>query len=470
MGQTQSMIPLLFTKRSTSEAHRKWQIFFFIAYGALAWIFAVYGKFGLALGYLALSLFFALPIIDLDLFSPVALMAHAFGIYFFLPLAFADSYLSATLLFIVGTLIASLMLYLCLPKLNFGQARWIGKAQYPRTTLITTAISMQLVGYIGFIISTRLAGFSNPLAVLSDSVKYRFFMMVGGMTYVTELLGFLIITPAIIVAVAFYLHLVSKKIFLSITLAALFYGLATGSRGALIGIVIQILFVRHILHRRVGISLVLLLMLIVIPFIAIAGQYRMLKYANESGTLENVVSELDMQDIVKLAFSRLDASRMFNELMAAYDEGPQFGISYVELPLQVVPRAFWPDKPMLPNPEMTRIIGRDDPYLDIAFDFGIFGETYINFGWLGILIGSLIIVVISGSMEIVYEAAKNQRNPVCIITCAFLLLIPCEVVVAGLDEIIIIGSFEVVKILMLRKLFFTATKSKAIRKIDGALP
>lgn len=460
------LTPLLFT-RGPGRPNRGWQHLFLIIYTALMVLFLILGDWGFAACYAILAAFFALRSSDLDLFAPMSLVAHSFGIYFLLPLSLIRNRTPGTLTYICGTLIACLGIYLFLPRLNFGFGRWLGEDMRLRKSFLTIAASMQALGYAGFFLSTRLAGYSNPFGVFSSPLKYRFFMMVGGMTYVTQMLSFLLMTPVIGIALAYYMRLTSRKIFVAFIVAALFYSLATGSRGAPIGLVLEIFLVRHLLHKRISIALVLGLMLIFIPFIAVAGQYRMVKYSNQNGTLASVLSHLDAKDVVEIAFSRLDAAEMFDELLDAYHQGPRFGESYFMLPVDIVPRAFWPSKPRLPNPEMTRIVGRNDPYLDIAFDFGIFGETFINFLWVGMLAGALIVVLVTGPMQCIYEYAKAKRSPACILFCALMIFTPFVLVVSGLVETIIVSSFAFLQVLVLRTLFFKRVAGPPISALAG---
>lgn len=436
-----------------------WQRLFVAVYCVASLVSLALGNFVFALCFAALSLFFALNTTDLDLFAPMSMVAHAFGIYFLLPLALMHDRDPVTLPYIAGTLIATLLIYVSLPRLNFGFGRRLGRDFVFRKSLMKTITLMQVMGYIGFLISTRLAGYSNPIKVFADPLQYRFFMMVGGMTYFTELLSFFIMIPAIVVTVACYMKQTSRIAALWVVSAAIIYGLATGARGSLISLVIEIFLVRHLLHKRIGIRLVLFTLCLVVPFIAISGQYRSLRYVSENVSLRDVVSQLSFNDIVQLAFSRLDAARMFDALIVArHHQEPKLGLSYAEIFIEAIPRTFWPNKPRLPNPEMTRIVGRDDPNLDIAFDFGIFGETFLNFSWYGILIGAGIIAIVGGLMQCVYDYAAKERSPVVVVLVALFCFYPMGLVVSGLVQISVFAAFVILKVLVMRKLFFRRLK------------
>ena len=459
---------MLFAARPSGRP-REWQRFFLAIYVCACLVSVILGNIEFALCYAVLSMFFMLNSTDLDILAPMSMVTQAFGIYFLLPLALIDDRDPATLPYIACTLIAVLALYLLMPRLNFGLGWRLGRSLVFRKSFLRTTVVMQITGGIGFLISTRLAGFSNPFMVFADPIQYRFFMMVGGMTYFTEFLGFLIMMPAIVITVAYYMKEVSRAVFLTVVAAAALYGLATGARGSLILLVIQIFLIRHILYRRIGARLVLLLICVVVPFVAISGQYRQLKYTSANGSLQTVLSQLTIQDAVKLAFSRMDAAEMFNEFMVAerYHD-PKLGMSYIEIVAEAIPRSFWKDKPRLPNPEMTRIIGRNDPYLDIAFDFGIFGETFLNFSWFGVIVGGAIVAIVGGSMQCIYDYAVSERSPVVILWVAVLCTVPLALVVSGLVEVSITAGLSILKVLAVRKLFFYRLPSP-LSKASSAL-
>jgi hypothetical protein len=432
-----------------------WQRFFGFIYACGCVLFLILGNFGFALCYAVLTFLFLLGSTDLDIFAPMSMVAQAFGIYFLVPLAFIKNRDPDTLLYISATLITAVVIYLLLPRLDFGIARRIDGQRAFRSSFGRTATLMECAGYTGFIGSTWMAGFHNPLMVFSDPIRYRFFMMVGGMTYVAEALQFLIMIPAVVLTVAYYERKASRLAFACSFGGAALYGLATGARGSVIMLLIQLLFIRHILHRKLGARLVLVFLLIVVPFVAISGEYRVLKYESQRNVMQSVIANISVADMAAMAFSRLDAAAMFNSFMIAERrKDPKLGMSYVEIIVDAVPRSVWNTKPRLPNPEMTRIVGQENPDLDIAFDFGIFGETFLNFAWLGVLVGGTIVAVVGSSMQCIYDDAVAKKSPIVIVFMAVMCTMPLALVVSGLVETIIAASFSIVKVLLVRKLFF----------------
>jgi hypothetical protein len=453
------MISVLLTRNQS--VGQKWRRIFIALYAICSAAFALAGRFEFAAAYLIIVLFLSLKSTNFDLFAPAPIAVHAFGLYFLLPLSVIKGRAPEAFPIVAGTMLCFFAFYLLLPKLNFGQGRWLGDDRKPRKNMVKIAIWMQVIGYILFVFSTILAGYSNPLGVLSDPVTYRFFMMQGGMSYFSSILFFLNLGPSLAIAVAYYSGDVKRRHFLLIALAAVFYGLTTGARGSVVFAILHIVAVRHFLYKKVSATLVITMTCIFLPFIAIAGQYRTVAYANESGALSRVISNMTLSDGLEIAASRADAAEMFNELVENYRHNePKWGLSYLGLPVQVIPRSMWEDKPRMPNPEMTRIVGKDDPLLDIAFDFGIFGETYINFKWLCIPVGGLMIALVVGFMQATYEYTLRTLNPVCVLVCSNFFMIPFSLVTSGLSQVMLLGLIDMTTVFISIQIFFPKIRTK----------
>lgn len=64
------------------------------------------------------------------------------------------------------------------------------------------------------------------------------------------------------------------------------------------------------------------------------------------------------------------------------------GESYVDIPVQIIPRFVWRDKPssLLANVRLAVYFGLVDPNnaMQVSIAFGMLSEAYVNFGWLGV--------------------------------------------------------------------------------------
>jgi hypothetical protein len=433
----------------------EWRRISLFLYGVAAIAFLAASRPWFCAAYLAIVAYLLTRSIYFDAFSPALLAVHAFGIYFLAVMAFNEELTTAALAYVVVTLLLYLTISLLVPTLNLRAIRELTSGFVLKGPVGRKAIAMQAVGVSIFTAMTRLAGFGSPIEIFSAPLKYRFFMLTGGMTYVKVLMDFLIAAPVLVITVAYYLGRANRKLWWSCASIALFYALCTGERSAPIILIIQVLLIRHLFGKRLSIRLVLPIALVVIPFVAIMGEYRMARYAQESGALDTVIGSMNATDVLKLSLERLDASIRFNELMSAYDGEPaHLGLSYLSLPVQVVPRALWKEKPRIPNPEMTRIIGRDDPNLDIALDFGIFGETLINFWWAGVLLAAAIAAVSVGVLQAAYERAALTAEPVGVLWSALLWMTPVSLIVSGVVQSVIFFAFGLIALIALQTIFF----------------
>jgi hypothetical protein len=436
----------------------RWREFSVLLYGVGALGFLGLGKAWFFAAYLILAAFLCTRSFYFDVFSPGLLAVHAFGIYFLAVMAFNKELTTAALAYVVVTLLLYVVISLGMPKLGLSAIRELTSGFALKRSIRYRAIAMQVTGMAIFAAMVRLAGFSSPIEIFSAPLQYRFFMMTGGMTYVKLAMDFLILAPVLIVTIAYYLHGAGRMLWWTCSCIAMFYALCTGERSAPIILIVQLLIIRHLFGKRLSTRLVLSLAFLVIPFVAVMGEYRMVRYAQASGALDTVVHNMDPLDMLRLSLERLDASIRFNELMRVYKGEPlRLGLSYLSLPVQVFPRALWKEKPRIPNPEMTRIIGRDDPNLDIAFDFGIFGETLINFWWAGVLLAAVIAAVAIGVLQAAYERVALTEDPVGILWCALFWMTPVSLIVSGLVQATIFFSFGLLALIALREIFFIRT-------------
>lgn len=431
-----------------------WRRVFRILYTSLALTCFGFGRMEFALAYLVIAGFFSLTSIGFDWFTPVTVAMHAFGLYFLAVMAFQRDMLPSTLHYIVLTLAIFAFGYILIPKLNLAYFRAMTSCLALRRDMRGKAVLMQAIGIVMFLISTGMAGFSNPLKVFSAPLQYRYYMMVGGMAYLRLLIDLFVNTPVLIVVLAYYKGKVKCGWPILFCITGLIYALASGSRANVMSLVIEVLILRHILRKHLSAKMVLVTIALFLPFVAIMGEYRNVKSINENIEIGDVVRALDLRDMATLALSRFDASYMFNELMARRSTIPaSLGLSYAEVPLQAIPRSWWPEKPRMPNPAMTRMIGKDDGMSDVAFDFGIFGETLINFQWVGCAVGAIILIGVIGPLQSIFERALLQREVMDIFICSLCWFIPFVVIVSGLVEATVTTASTVLYLLVIRVVF-----------------
>lgn len=423
-------------------------------YAALAVAFLVVGRVEYALAYLMIVGLFCVTSIGVDWFTPITIAAHTFGLYFLAVMAFQNDILPPTLHYVVLTLALFAAGYLLTPTLEYKYVHRMTSNIILREDVLGKALLMLAIGVVLFLISTKMAGFSNPLQVFSAPLQYRFYMMIGGMSYLRIVIDICVNAPVLIVAITYYKGNVPLRWFVLFCAAGVLYGLASGSRGNLIILICEVLIFRHILRRRLSAAMTFAMIALAIPFIAIMGEYRNVKSINSNISISAVVRTLDLKDMVTLTLARFDAAHMFNELMTRdYAIPTSMGRYYAEIPLQAIPRSWWSSKPYMPNPAMTRITGYNDGMTDVAFDFGIFGETFINFKWFGCFFGAVMLVGIIGLLQSFSERALQKREVLNIVICALCWLVPYEVIVAGVVETSVTTASTLIYLVVIRFAF-----------------
>jgi oligosaccharide repeat unit polymerase len=87
----------------------------------------------------------------------------------------------------------------------------------------------------------------------------------------------------------------------------------------------------------------------------------------------------------------------------------QSGRTYLEELTRPVPRSFWPDKPVAADTQIMRAIWPDYDRQGVGFSFSLFGEPYLNLGFVGVLIFSLIFGVLCRTLYAWF--LRDRFNP-----------------------------------------------------------
>ena len=391
-----------------------------------------------------------------ELLSPPATAAAIFVWYFFVVFAGSDRILDVTLWYVLGSLITA------------GIVAFTAIAIYRPALLQTTRVTRrsvtsylvaQALGILLFVLLAKMGGFGSPLATFSNPLKFRAFLSGGGVTYFKLLADFLILMPVRMIALSDVRRL---PWFLAGSLGvALAYTLATGSRGATVFLLLDLLLIAHLRRIRISILTVLFVVLVCIPFIVIYGEYRVAAQFSRGNNdkIIRFVENMKFQDISRLTLRRIDAPFYFNLLMGSSgaDDRQNWGASYLLLPLQVVPRSMWPGKPYMPNSELSARFVQSD--MKVTFDFSIFGETFLGFGRAGWLVAGIIVAVCVVYSFSVYEIAYRTRAPAAILLAVSLWYAPAFVIIAGAVPAMIYVATQLA--------FFYAARSIFLSKEPG---
>lgn len=169
-------------------------------------------------------------------------------------------------------------------------------------------------------------------------------------------------------------------------LAIVFIGLLSGSRGALLSTFIFLLFVIHYSKHRVSLLPAVVFASAVLIIAIVLGAARdNLKI--EDGNLR---TGLDDQEL-SLKTSTFRYGIIPLEIIASADELKlAYGVTFLTVFTNVVPRTLWPDKPDTGGVFFTKVYTGDAWEGASNLTPSLLGETIINFGWF---VGPIVFVV-----------------------------------------------------------------------------
>ena len=375
------------------------------SFAALALTFAVLAAVG-RLGKSVLRDWF-------ELLSPVTLVCLTYVFYFFVVLAvnpdtetFTEVYVACTcclsILFVTVLWPWSSVLYRA-PRAAYKET--VGKG--PVVLFLLSGL-----GWVFLIAAAYLGGVGSLVNVYADPLRMRVLMSNGGMAYFKLICDFLVLMPPQIAAMRRFSLRHRSLEFPVLLLSGVFYSLASGSRSMTVSLLINVLLLRQFLKKPVRPLVLALSAGLVVPFVALMGIYRNISTqgSQDLAAIARIVSDLGPAKVVLLFVSRLDASYYFNLLIRSRDRiHLTYGVSYFTWPLQAIPRAVWPGKPLLPNTSLTyRLV--TGPSAKVTFDFSIFGESYLNFGLLGIVSGALAVALFTLYMQKRYDRLLRTKS------------------------------------------------------------
>ena len=90
----------------------------------------------------------------------------------------------------------------------------------------------------------------------------------------------------------------------------------------------------------------------------------------------------------------------------------QFGASYPLLIQNLIPRVLWPDKPTVNTAnqffQVEYGLTTQENLASVSIACGFEAEGYLNFGWIGIVIVSLVVGFVFGCYEIVFFSVRSS--------------------------------------------------------------
>jgi oligosaccharide repeat unit polymerase len=263
-------------------------------------------------------------------------------------------------------------------------------------------------------------------------------------------MGEALFIPAVLILVAFWHHeKLSNIIKINILLIFIFY-LLTAARWRLILFTLS-LFNLYLIRKKRKISLykILIIGICVMIVMPIIGYYRSI-----SGPEKTVMIRGD-----KYIKSVMSSLSIFETFLVIIDNIPKnmdflYGDVLLYIPKYFIPRKIWPDKPY---PKELEIIWALTGGRNLGYTAPLFGELYINFGIVGVIVGMFIFGVFCRT---IYEYWKKKPEN---ITSQLILAITSPYIISLIDRGYIIQHLYIIFNIYIPLIIAFIFSSKMIR-------
>ena len=357
-----------------------------------------------------------------DVFSPFFITGATFILYFvivvmlyFAPEAgwrMSETTLTLTLIY---------MLFFCFAahigmSMTFGDEIACSMPRlyqgYAKRRLALIAIVSVPIGLALFLYLMRKAGFTNPLAILTNVMAFRETWGSEGLTYLLYISLYLLSAPFWAWIIRGRLSVFGKIIAALYFLVLSFIDVLTGLRYAMYASLIGILYVYHSCVRRVSLTRAIQLGLIMLVPLALSFMIFGIIRSDTKSHLASVASKVSTgNSIYRLLLRAGWAANGFAKIVSHADHVPtEWGESFVDVWYLPVPRAWVRDKPSSFNAQMLQEIEPRNNSRFFGESFSIFGEFYVNFGVAGLLAGGLLFGILMRTTQRYYVMNANNRR------------------------------------------------------------
>jgi O-antigen polysaccharide polymerase Wzy len=339
---------------------------------------------------------FALSYLVLFAVHPAAALLASGGAPVFVGYAVEPTYVTALAIGAIGAILFYLGYYLPLGR-NLGSRLPLPSEQWSQASLTVFVVICVLVSMGALTIFLLTNG---GLSVLGAFLNGRSGVT---LTALRESSGYLYSAPLFLAPVGILIVSLSGQrwrggALLGLLLVALSQVLAfgLGDRSWTLPTVAALFLVWHVQrNRQPRLSVVAIALVVTFVFgITLPRQYR------TSETRSSSLTELLIADIVNPGqalqdfFAREDtamADGLAVELQFVPDTVPfQLGRTYLEAASRPVPRAVWTDKPRAAEVQLMATMWPQLASAGVQFYFSVFGEPYLNFGLVGVIVISLL--------------------------------------------------------------------------------
>ncbi len=245
---------------------------------------------------------------------------------------------------------------------------------------------------------------SNPLA-------FRQFIQSQGMFYVLSVYIFLMSAISIYVPyVAIIQRRAPSTIIMVAYLVTAAFAIVSGFASMIVSMITVPLFFWSVCFRkRIELGLIFLLP-IVVGFTLLYSAYRDVNLSGSGVSLSDaIVVVTDNPTAAKQALNRFDYLENYAKAHRYLEtQDPDWGASLLDVFVQPVPRAIWPEKPENFSTSMTRELLPQNLAIGVTANFNSLNEFIKAFGPAGILVGSVILAVILVATYCVFDAAADE--------------------------------------------------------------
>ncbi len=207
------------------------------------------------------------------------------------------------------------------------------------------------------------------------------------------------------------------------TVVAMVMTLLVSPRAAVLGFLISLLWVYHFSVKKVRPILLLILLSLGILYAYVVNSWRSITGGMQgfdfSIAISGVASQLNLNNLIEfISGSDLVDIRIFVLLVDNYGRvlPLKYGSTLLRTLYQLVPRAIWPNKPYDLGLEIGQLAGSSSLS---GLPPGFFGEMYMNFHVLGVLVGGF---VVGGVLAFLFQRWVGSGKPDLVGTILYAIL------------------------------------------------
>lgn len=279
-----------------------------------------------------------------------------------------------------------------------------------------------LVCVAGFLLYANAAGGLGRLLIERGMERADRYSMQVGAHYVM-ILRFGVVASLLYLAIRGR-DLASLSIFaLSIILTTALVYLATGSRSFVVNALAMSLIVSYAKNGRMHYGKILFAGLALLIFLGVGAEYR--KAQRGVSSVSDVQLSVGLGESMRSALSELGHRTVgFSGELGILGRVPSerdylFGSTYLSFIAAPVPRALWEDKPRGGGFETASYIFERD---DLAIPPGNVGELYLNFGYVGVVVGMFVVGVLLSSFHSAYTRHRGALSLIFLVLSLFYLV------------------------------------------------